>query len=90
MKRTIGSQRLNMIILPEAEVLWTDSALRQNRGGFGKYQSSAANGAAAKMYEMPIVRGSVGAGVLTHGRDKHAVRECDISNRERIKQMSHG
>lgn len=59
------------------------------RGGFRKHQTGASHGAAADMHEMPVVRVSVGAGALTHRRDKHAVRKCKISNRERIKQVSH-
>ena len=42
-----------------------------------------------QMQKMPIVRQSISARVLTHGRDKDAVGKFNIANRERIEQMSH-
>jgi hypothetical protein len=38
---------------------------------------------------MPVTHVSVGAGILAHRRNKYAVCKPNISNRERIKQMSH-
>ena len=84
-----SGQRLNMIVRPDAQVLRTDAALGQNRGCFGKHQSSAAFSPAAQMHEMPVARVSVRAGVLAHRRNKYAVRKRNIPNRERIKQVNH-
>ena len=78
-------QRLDVIVAPDAEILRTDPGLGQNRRCFRKHQSSSANGAAAQMHEMPIVRESVVARILAHGRDEHAVRKLYVSNCEGIK-----
>ena len=42
------------------------------------------------MNEMPVVRVSVMARILTHRRDEHPIGKRQISNRERIKQARHG
>jgi len=39
--------------------------------------------------QMPVVRVSVRAGILAHGRNKYAVCKRRVPNRERIKQVSH-
>ena len=59
-------QRLDMSIAPDAKVLRTDAALGQDRGRFGHHQSRAADRATAEMDEMPVVRQTVAARVLTH------------------------
>jgi hypothetical protein len=82
-------QRLNVIVLPDAYVLWTDPALGKDCSCFRKHQPRTAHRAPAEMHEMPVISVSVGAGVLAHRRHKCAVRKPNISNRERIKQMSH-
>src|SRR5260370_21242226 len=83
------SQRLNVIVHPDAQVLRTNPALRKNRSCLGKHQSRPAYGPAAQMHKMPVVGISVCAGVLAHGRDQYAVRKRNIPNRERIKKVSH-
>src|SRR6266851_2326754 len=84
-----SSQRLNVPVHPDAQVVRTNPALGKNCSGFGEHQSSAAYRAAAEVHEMPVIRVSVSAGVLAHGRNKYAVRKRNIPNRERIKQVSH-
>src|SRR6266850_5927837 len=84
-----SSQRLNVIVHPDAQVLRTNPALRKNRSRLGKNQSSPAYGPAAQMHKMPVVGVSVRAGVLAHRGNKYAVRKRNIPNCERIKQMSH-
>jgi len=83
------TQRLDMSVAPDAKILRTDAALRQDRGRFGHHQSSATDRATAKMDEMPVVRQTVAARVLTHRRDKDSVSELQITNGERIEQVSH-
>src|ERR1700690_2068785 len=82
-------ERFNMIVLPDAEILRADTSVGKNGSCFGEHQSGATDGAAAQMDEMPVVRVSIGAGVFAHRRNKHAVRKCDIANRQRIKEVSH-
>ena len=55
-----------------------------------KDQSGATDRTAAEMNEMPVVRVSVVARILTHRRDEHPIGKLQISNRERIKQARHG
>ena len=74
-------QWFNVVVAPDAEILRTDSRLGQNRRCFGKYQPSSTDGAAAQMDEMPVVRKSLVARILAHGRDKHAVGKVNVSNR---------
>jgi hypothetical protein len=40
-------QRLNVIVLPDTQVVWTDPALRKNCSCFGKHQPSTAYSATA-------------------------------------------
>ena len=84
-----GAQGLGVIVTPNAEVLWADAAFRQDRGRLCHDQSRATDGATAEMHEMPVLRQPVSARVLTHRRDKDAVGELQIANRERIEQVSH-
>src|SRR6267378_3190915 len=84
-----SSQRINVIIHPDAQVLRTDPALGKNGSCFGKYQPCTAYCPAAQMHEMPVARVSVSIRVLAHRRNKYTVRKRNIPNRERIKQVSH-
>jgi hypothetical protein len=79
-----GAQRLGVIVTPNAEVLWADTAFRQDRGRLRHDQSRATDGATAEMNEMPVLRQPVSARVLAHRRDKDAIGKFDIANRERI------
>src|SRR6266403_1959534 len=67
-----SSQRVNVIIHPDAQVLRTDPALGKNGRCFGKHQASTAYCPAAQMHEMPVARVPVRAGVLAHRRNKYA------------------
>ena len=79
-----------MFVFPDAEVLRTDAAFRKNRRCFREHESGPADGATSKMHKVPIVGVTVEARILAHRRDKHAIAELQISNRERIKEVSHG
>ena len=83
------SQRFNVSVTPDTKVLRTDAALGKNGRCLSKHQSSAAHCPAAQMYEMPVIGVAIAAGVLAHRRDEHAIRKLEISNRERIKKVSH-
>src|SRR3984893_1406921 len=84
-----SSQRLNVFILPDAQVLRTNPPLGNNGGRFSKHQSSAAHRPAAQMHKMPVARGIVRARVLAHGRNKHTIRKGKIPNRQRVKKVTH-
>ena len=82
-------QGLNVIILPDAQILRTDASVRQNCSGLSEEQTSAANCAAAKVDKMPVIRISITARILAHGRHRNAVRKRHATNREGIEQMGH-
>ena len=84
-----SSERLNVIVIPDAKILRTDAALGKNGRGLGKHQSSSTHCTAAQVDEMPVVRVPVRTGVLAHRRDKHTVRKREATNGERVKQVSH-
>jgi hypothetical protein len=56
-----ASERLDVLVVPDSKVLWTDSALRQNSRRLGEDQSSSAHCATAEMNKMPVVNESIGA-----------------------------
>jgi hypothetical protein len=64
-----------VLVLPKAEVLGADAAFWGDGSGLGEYEGCAADSAAAKVDEMPVVGEAVFAGVLAHGRDDDAIRE---------------
>jgi hypothetical protein len=80
---------LNVFVTPDPKVLRTDPALGKDSRCLSKHQSSAAHGPATQMDEMPVIGVPIAAGVLAHGRDEYPIGELEISNRERIKQVSH-
>jgi hypothetical protein len=88
-KTNDSAQHLDVLVAPDAEILRSDATLGKNSGCLSQHQSGASYGAAAEMNEMPVVRESVVARILTHRRDEHAIRKRQISNRERIKQARH-
>ena len=85
-----SAQHLDVLVVPDAEVLGTDATLGKNGGCLGQHQSGATHRATPEMNEMPVVSESVAARILTHRRDEHPIRKRQISNRERIKQAGHG
>src|SRR6266404_2922388 len=85
-----STQHFDVPVRPDAEVLWADSRLGKNCRRFSQYQPGATDGATAKMNKMPVVSVPVVARVLAHRRDEHPIGKLQVSNRERIKQASHG
>src|SRR5204862_6506734 len=66
-------QHFDVPIVPDAKVLRTDPSLRQNRRRFRQDESRATDRPAAKLNEMPVVRVSILARILTHARDEHPI-----------------
>ena len=85
-----STQHLDVLVAPDAEILGTDASLGKNGRCLSQHQSGATNRATPEMNEMPVVRESVAARILTHRRDEHPISKRQISNRERIKQAGHG
>ena len=82
-------EHLDVLVLPDAEILRTDAAFRRDRGRFGEHQAGAADRAAAEMDEVPVVGEAVRARVLAHRRHEDAIGERDAADRQRIEQMRH-
>ena len=70
----------DVVVFPDAEILRADAAYGGDGAGFGEDQRGAADGAAAEMDEMPVVRKAIAAGILAHGRDDDAVAQEDLAN----------
>lgn len=83
-------EHLDMPVIPDAKVLRTDPAFRQNRRRLRQDHSGATDRPAAEMNEMPVVRVPVFARILAHRRHEHPIGKRQISNRERIEQAGHG
>jgi hypothetical protein len=75
---------LDVLVLPDAEVGWTDAPFGQDGDGFGEYGARAADGARAEMDQMPIVSKTVFGGILAHGRDGNSITEGNIANLKRV------
>src|SRR4051812_41546189 len=89
-KNNDSAQHLDVLVVPDAEILRTDASLGKHGGCLSQHQSGATNRTTPEMNEMPVVSVSVAARILTHRRDEHPIGKLRISNRERIKQARHG
>jgi hypothetical protein len=80
-----SSQGLDLLLLPDSQVLRADTSFGQNGRGFGEYDRGAPNCAAAQMHEMPIVCETVRAGILAHGRDDDSIAKGNLADFQRRK-----
>src|SRR5260370_557215 len=85
-----SGQDCDVLVGPDGEILRTDASLGKNGGCLSQDEAGATHRATPEMNEMPVVRESVAARILTHRRDEHPIGKRQISNRERIKQAGHG
>ena len=76
-------QKLDMPGLPDAHVEGRGAAARFHRGGLHANQRGAANCPAAEVDQVPVVGEPVFGGVLTHGRYRDPVAQCDLADSER-------
>src|SRR4051812_31021335 len=88
-KNNDSAQHLDVLVVPDAEILRTDASLGKHGGCLSQHQSGATNRATPEMNEMPVVSVSVAARILTHRRDEHPIGKRQISNRKGIKQAGH-
>ena len=82
-------EELDVHVAPNSQVFRTDAALGRYRGGLRKYKPGTAYGAAPQVYEVPVVRESIYAGVFAHRRDHDTVRQSNIANWKRIEYLRH-
>ena len=85
-----ASERLDVFVFPDAEILRADASFGQDGGRFGEDQGCASDGATAEVDEVPVVGESVVAGVFAHGRNEDAVGEVEVADVEGIEQVRHG
>jgi hypothetical protein len=83
------SERLDMRIRPDAQILWRDTPTRLDGGGFGDDQSGAAYCPRAQMDQVPVVRQAILGAVLAHRRDADPVTQRHAAQRQAIKQVGH-
>ena len=76
-------QKLDVFGLPDAHVGRRDTPARFHRGGLHANQPGATRGAAAEVNQVPVVGKPVFGGVLTHGRNRDPVAQCDLADGER-------
>jgi hypothetical protein len=83
-------QRLDLPVVPQAEIARADAPFGGDGGGFTDDQAGAADGARAVMHEMPVVGEAVGRRVLAHGGYADAVAQRDVAQDERFEEVGHG
>jgi hypothetical protein len=82
-------------IVPQAQVLRRDAALRRHCRGFRDHQPGAADGAGMQVGQVPIGRlasiGTAGAAtILAHRRDADAVADGDAAKGKRGEEVGQG
>ena len=79
-------QRFDVLVLPDAQILRRDPALRSHRARLGEHQPGTTHRPGAEVHEMPIVRESVLARVLAHRRDDDPVAEDHVAELQRVEE----
>src|SRR5580658_9337793 len=79
-ERCNACEHRDVLVLPDSVIAGGDPSARLNGGRFHHHQSSAADRAAAQVYQMPVRRESVDAGVLAHGRDGDSIAKGDFAD----------
>ncbi len=80
-------EALDVLVLPDAEIGWTDAAFGQDGGGFGEDGAGATDGAGTEMDQMPIIGKAVFTGILAHGGDGNSITEGNITDLEGVEQV---
>jgi len=83
-------QRLNLGIVPQAQVLGGDAAIGSDGGGFAENQPGTANGTAAQVHQVPVIGQAIDGGVLAHRRHGNAVEQGQLAQGIGFKQQTHG
>jgi hypothetical protein len=60
-KMNNAGKRLDLIIVPEPQVMRADAPLRRHGNGFGQHQSRPAGRPAAEMDQVPVIGSTVNA-----------------------------
>ena len=81
------TQRHDLAVVPQAQVLGADAALGRDGGGLGQNQSRPAERVLAEVHEVKFVGNAVGCRVGAHGRDDHPVGQFQAAKFKRRKQQ---
>jgi hypothetical protein len=76
------TQRLYVVVCPDAKVLRTDACICRDGRGFRYDGSGASYGSAPKMDEMPVRGKAINAGILAHRGNNDAVRKFHAAEPE--------
>ena len=79
-------ERLGVPVGPEAEVAGSDPAVGGDRRRLDDDQAHPPGGAAPQVDEVPVVRETVDADILAHGRHRHPVAHGYPAQRQRREQ----
>jgi hypothetical protein len=82
-------QRLEVLLVPDAEVLRRDASFGCNRRRLGEDEARAADRTGRQMREVPVIGKTVLAGILAHRRNADAIGEHDVAQSELAEQMGH-
>src|SRR6185437_5919628 len=82
-ERRDARKEIDVRVLPDAEIVGGDAAVRRDGRGLGEHEPGAANGTGAEVDEVPVVGKAIDARVLAHWRDDDAVAQGDIAQSER-------
>lgn len=78
-----------MLVTIDAEVARRNASRGADRCRFGYHEARAADGAAAEMNDMPVIRKAVDARVFAHGRNHDAIAQLDAADGIRVEEMGH-
>jgi aconitase B len=70
----------DVVVLPDSVIAGGDASTRLDGGGFHHYESGATYCAAAQVYQMPVRRESIDAGILAHRRHGDPIAKRDFAD----------
>src|SRR5205814_7425539 len=83
-------QRLDVLVLPDPQVLRRNPSARLDGRGFGDHQRRATHRARTEVHEVPVGGEAIIATVLAHRRDADAVPKRDAAQGKRSEEVAHG
>jgi hypothetical protein len=81
-----ASKRLNVLVLPNAQVAWTDAAAVFDGSCFHNDETRTSHSAATKVNQMPVVCKAILGRVLAHWRNYSAILQKNVANLQGLKQ----
>ena len=82
-------QKLDVLVLPNSQILGTDAALGRDGGRFGENQAAPPAARLPRCTRCQSLREAVLAGILAHRGNDNAILQSDSANRQGIEYLSH-